>query len=249
MAQAVDFPVAGDCADLAWAQKDAALILWERPARAARLLWYSARGELLLQLGDCGLLRTASLSPSAQYIAVGSLDGKLHVLSATAMKPVARFAHSLKAACAEADDSEMEVCQEELLSDPAGPLGSVGYVRAERPSAVRIPEALAEAAVDANGVPRQGIGTLAWSPCERYLAAKHDGTPTAVWVWDLGRLALAAVLVQRSAVRSFAWGKPAAAGCGPRLAAAPVGEYAASASNRFGFVEAEAGQGRERSDN
>merc|ERR1712216_779878 len=60
-------------------------------------------------------------------------------------------------------------------------------------------------ALDADGLPKQGIGFASWSPDERFLATKHEAFPSAVWVWDLGRLTLSALLKHRAPVRSFAW--------------------------------------------
>lgn len=51
-AQLLSFAIAGDCADIAWSPDDSALLLWERPARSSRLLWYSLRGELLCLSGQ-----------------------------------------------------------------------------------------------------------------------------------------------------------------------------------------------------
>jgi len=242
-AQISEFPVDGDCADLVWAPGDQGLILWERPARTTRLLWFSPCGEQLAQNCECGLIRSVFASPTARFIAAGSFDGWTHLVGGASMKPVARLMHDLKVATAEADEAEVAVLREEFVaggpaarylhqqggavkSTPESSVqtsGSVRYVRLPNPASVRIPEERIspEIPVDGDGIPRQGIGTCVWSPDERYLATKHDNMPTAVWVWDLGRLALAALLLHRSAVRSFTWDpSDAARGEGSRLAIA-----------------------------
>ncbi|CAK0800028.1 unnamed protein product, partial [Prorocentrum cordatum] len=201
-----EFPLRHDCADLAWAPNDAAIILWERPAHSPHFLWYSPAGELLSQLGDCGPLRCACPAPSARLLAAGCLDGGLQLVSGDAMQPLARLEHDLGTALAEAGDDEVLVLREE---DPAAEGAPVGYVRLP-PGGLRVPveRRPAEVPVDSDGVPRQGVGTLSWSPDERYVATRHDGMPTAVWVWDTGRLALAALLLHRAPVRAMAWGSP-----------------------------------------
>lgn len=230
-AQLAEFHVDGDCADLAWAPGDRALVLWERPTKESRFRWFSPRGELLAQATDAGLLRSAWASPSALFLVAGGFDGRLHLVSGTAMKTLACFTHDLKACIAEAGETGMAVLQEELVGGGAvaqhlhsqgalmpqvlaagRPLGSVRYVPVSNPASLQVPEERTpEPALDADGVPRQGVGSASWSPDERYVATRHDGMPTAVWVWDLGRLALAALLLHRSQVRSLSWDTSAAA--------------------------------------
>jgi len=66
-AQLTEFKVEGDCADLAWAPSDRALVLWERPAKESSFRWFSPSGDLLAQASDCGLLRMGCASPSALF--------------------------------------------------------------------------------------------------------------------------------------------------------------------------------------
>lgn len=210
-----DFHVEADAADLAWTAEDRGLLLWDRPARAAHVCWFSPRGELLARVSASWLLRSASLSPAAMFLAIAGFDGRLHVASVTGMKVVASLTHDLKVAVAEAGEASVAVLREELASDGdgAGPGVSARYVRLPSTASVRIPEErlVPELPVDAEGVPRQGISSALWSPDERFLATRHDGMPTTVWVWDLGRLALAALLLHRSPVRSCTWDHSGAA--------------------------------------
>lgn len=213
------FAVAGDCGDLAWGAGDATLLLWERPLRASRLLWYSLHGELLGTLSDMGLIRCVAPSSSFHLIATGSCDGQVTVVSPEVRQPLTTLKHDLRVAVAEYGDGA-QVYQEELVG--AGPVskhvhlhgGAVpesaktGAVRLVLKSGVpQIPtERLgAEPPVDRDGVPRQGVGSLSWSHDERFIVTKHDSMPTAVWVWDLGRLALVAVLLFRTPIKSHAW--------------------------------------------
>jgi len=161
----------------------------------------------------------------------------MHLVSGSAMKTLACLTHDLKACIAEAGETEVTVLQEELVGGgavarhlhsrgalPAAiggqPSGIVRYEPVTNPGSLRIPEERSpEPAMDADGVPRQGVASALWSPDERYVATKHDGMPTAIWVWDLGRLTLTALLLHRSPVRSFSWDtSKAAVGDSSRLA-------------------------------
>lgn len=53
--------------------------------------------------------------------------------------------------------------------------------------------------------PRIGVGLMAWSGDGKYLATRNDNMPTALWVWDMARLELAAVLLQIEHVKGAAW--------------------------------------------
>nr|XP_012316411.1 WD repeat-containing protein WRAP73 isoform X2 [Aotus nancymaae] len=53
--------------------------------------------------------------------------------------------------------------------------------------------------------PKIGIGMLAFSPDSYFLATRNDNVPSAVWVWDIQKLRLFAVLEQLSPVRAFQW--------------------------------------------
>jgi len=235
-----EFSVEADCADLAWAPGDASLMLWERPARAARLLRYSPRGERLscLSVDDCGPLRCNFPSPSGQFHAVGGIDGHVRVIGSDSAKlwPLVKLTHDIKVATAEVGEANIDVLREELVG--AGPVarhlhrvgalpqpsstlsvegGSVRYLRLAKPSAARVPEERSlpesELAVDADGVPKRGIGQAMWSPDERYLATRVYSQPSTVWIWDLGCLQLSAVLIHRSPVRSISW-EPSSVACG-----------------------------------
>ena len=53
--------------------------------------------------------------------------------------------------------------------------------------------------------PKIGVGLLAWSVKDRYLLARNDNMPQALWIWDTQKLQLCALLQQLDAVRCAAW--------------------------------------------
>ena len=48
-------------------------------------------------------------------------------------------------------------------------------------------------------------GLLAWSADSQYFFTKNDNMPNALWVWDVVRLELLALLLQKDPIRSAAW--------------------------------------------
>ena len=58
---------------------------------------------------------------------------------------------------------------------------------------------------EAAGAPRIGVGLCVFSSNSRLLATRNDNMSRVVWVWDVSRLALVAVLVHTTPVRSISW--------------------------------------------
>lgn len=46
---------------------------------------------------------------------------------------------------------------------------------------------------------------MSWSSDSQYMCTRNDSMPTVVWVWDVQRLELAAILIQKDPVRAAAW--------------------------------------------
>eukprot|EP00929_Paragymnodinium_shiwhaense_P079819 TRINITY_DN41608_c0_g1_i1.p1 TRINITY_DN41608_c0_g1~~TRINITY_DN41608_c0_g1_i1.p1 ORF type:complete len:523 (-),score=98.51 TRINITY_DN41608_c0_g1_i1:172-1671(-) len=211
--QLADVRVEGDIADLAWAPGEAAIVVWERPAKSPRLSWYSTSGDLLGRLADCGLMRRVVPSTrSARHLAVATFDGCVHLVNAATMKHMTRWQHDLKIACSEAAEAEVQILREEEEKGEVGyavvpsVAGAANYLRLPVAGSENgMPSPGLEAPLDADGLPRQGIGAASWSTDERYLATRHDAYPSVVWIWDVARLCLATVLLHRAPVRSFAW--------------------------------------------
>ncbi|XP_032903692.1 WD repeat-containing protein WRAP73 isoform X2 [Amblyraja radiata] len=53
--------------------------------------------------------------------------------------------------------------------------------------------------------PKLGVGMIAFSPDNRFLATRNDNMPNTVWIWDVQKLKQYVVLEQISAVRNFQW--------------------------------------------
>lgn len=46
---------------------------------------------------------------------------------------------------------------------------------------------------------------MSWSSDSQYICTRNDSMPTALWIWDIRHLELAAILVQKEPVRAAAW--------------------------------------------
>lgn len=46
---------------------------------------------------------------------------------------------------------------------------------------------------------------MSWSSDSQYICTRNDSMPTALWIWDIRHLELAAILVQKDPIRAAAW--------------------------------------------
>nr|XP_019786542.1 WD repeat-containing protein WRAP73 isoform X4 [Tursiops truncatus] len=202
-----------DLAGIEWAPNGCVLAAWDS-CLEYKILLYSLDGRLLSAF--CAYewslgIKSVAWSPSSQFLAVGSYDGKVRILNHVTWKMITEFGHP-----ATINNPKIVVYKEAEKSPPlvlgrlafpppraaAGPLSSTEseYEVASVPVSL---QTLKPAADRAN--PRIGIGALAFSPDNCFLATRSDSVPTAVWIWDIQKLRLLAVLEQLSAVRCFQW--------------------------------------------
>ncbi|XP_028343747.1 WD repeat-containing protein WRAP73 isoform X5 [Physeter macrocephalus] len=202
-----------DLAGIEWAPNGCVLAAWDS-CLEYKILLYSLDGRLLSTF--CAYewslgIKSVAWSPSSQFLAVGSYDGKVRILNHVTWKMITEFGHP-----ATINNPKIVVYKEAEKSPPlvlgrlafpppraaAGPLSSTEskYEVASVPVSL---QTLKPAADRAN--PRIGVGALAFSPDSCFLATRSDSVPTAVWIWDIQKLRLLAVLEQLSAVRCFQW--------------------------------------------
>ncbi|KAF5917412.1 hypothetical protein HPG69_007006 [Diceros bicornis minor] len=153
-----------DLAGIEWAPNGCVLAVWDT-CLEYKVLLYSLDGRPLSAYSayEWSLgIKSVAWSPSSQFLAVGSYDGKSHPFLPSALSR-----------------------RDEIASVPVA-------LQTLKPVADR-----------AN--PKIGIGALAFSPDNYFLATRNDNIPNAVWIWDIQKLRLFVVLEQLSPVRSFQW--------------------------------------------
>ncbi|XP_036297484.1 WD repeat-containing protein WRAP73 isoform X1 [Pipistrellus kuhlii] len=195
-----------DLAGIEWAPNGCVLAVWDT-CLEYKVLLYSLDGRQLAaycayewSLG----VKSVAWSPSSQFLAVGSYDGKVRILNHVTWKMLTEFAHPA------AISDPRVVVYKEAEKSPRGALGRPAcpsfraaeskYEIAAVPVSL---QTLKPAADRAN--PKIGVGLLAFSPDSYFLATRNDNVPNAVWVWDMQKLRLFVVLEQLGPVRSFQW--------------------------------------------
>lgn len=211
-----------DLAGVEWSPDDGALVVWDSLLEY-KVLIYSPDGRCLFkyQAYESGLgVKTVAWSPCGQFLAVGSYDQMLRALNHLTWKTFAEFMHvsCLRNPCNVAVFKEVD---EPLQLDMSGLClgddfphnihgncpenGGDGSSRVKY-KVMDLPISLPfqKPVVDKPN-PKQGIGLLSWSCDSQYLFTRNDNMPSVLWIWDIHRLELAAVLVQKDPIRAAAW--------------------------------------------
>lgn len=211
-----------DLAGVEWSPDDSALVVWDSLLEY-KVLIYSPDGRCLYkyQAYESGLgVKTVSWSPCGQFLAVGSYDQMLRALNHLTWKTFAEFMHlsSIRSPCSAAIFKEVDeplqldmsgLCMSEDF--PHNIQGNCNENAGEGNSRVKykvmdLPVSLPfQKPVTDKPNPKQGIGLLSWSSDSQYLFTRNDNIPTVLWIWDIRRLELAAVLMQNEPIRAAAW--------------------------------------------
>uniref|UniRef100_A0A8C6CV47 WD repeat containing, antisense to TP73 n=1 Tax=Moschus moschiferus TaxID=68415 RepID=A0A8C6CV47_MOSMO len=172
-----------DLAGIEWAPNGCVLAAWDS-CLEYKVLLYSLDGRLLSAF--CAYewslgIKSVAWSPSSQFLAIGSYDGKVRILNHVTWKMITEFGHP-----ATVNNPKIVVYKEAEKSPPlghlafpppraaAGPMTSSEskYEIASMPVSL---QTLKPAADRAN--PRIGIGALAFSPDNYFLATRNGQWP------------------------------------------------------------------------
>ncbi|XP_043429551.1 WD repeat-containing protein WRAP73 isoform X1 [Prionailurus bengalensis] len=202
-----------DLAGIEWAPNGCVLAVWDT-CLEYKVLLYSLDGRLLSaycayewSLG----VKSVAWSPSSQFLAIGSYDGKVRILNHVTWKMITEFGHPAtinnpKIVVYKEAEKTPRLAPGRLAFPPPRAAAGVASPAETKYEIASVPvslQTLKPVADRAN--PKIGIGALAFSPDSYFLATRSDSVPDAVWIWDMQKLRLFVVLEQLSPVRSFQW--------------------------------------------
>ncbi|POM78250.1 YVTN repeat-like/Quino protein amine dehydrogenase [Phytophthora palmivora] len=226
-----------DCVEIQWSPHDATIAVRDTHLEF-RVLLYSPDGTLLTkyQAYENALgLKSMTWSASGQFLALGSYDDHLRVLSHINWKPVADFDHESIAitksyANQAAIEYEENFADGDVMDRPQGK-----RVAVTRRSSSILSNSLqaATAAAQASGGrkardicfvtreppfsvrtiasdpltenPKIGISRVMWSADSAFIATKSDQMPYNVWIWRTESLTLHSVVSLLESVRNLRW--------------------------------------------
>ncbi|XP_015738052.1 WD repeat-containing protein WRAP73 isoform X1 [Coturnix japonica] len=202
-----------DLFGIEWAPNGCVLAVWDT-CLEYKLLLYSLDGSLLstYQAYEWSLgIKSIAWSPSSQFLAIGSYDEKVRILNHVTWKKITEFEHpatvtNAKTIVYKEVEKSPSVETERFSFPPTRALASSVFSTQSKYDVSQIPvsfQYIKPVADRAN--PKMGIGMLAFSPDNCFLATKNDNIPNAVWIWDIQKLKLSVVLEQLCAIQSFQW--------------------------------------------
>ncbi|BBN06852.1 WD repeat-containing protein WRAP73 [Marchantia polymorpha subsp. ruderalis] len=215
--------------DLEWSPKDSTIAVWDSPLEY-KVLIYSPDGRCLFKYSayeNALGIKTVAWSPCGQFLGVGSYDQAVRALNHLTWKPVAEFTHPIvvkgpynAVVFKEIEESlHMDISKLNINGksshDRMGFKGDHGGYREDdrHEGPTRIRYDVLEFPVTMISVkppldkpnPKQGIGILSWSPDSRFLLTRNDNMANALWIWDVARLELSAVLLHKDPIRTAVW--------------------------------------------
>ncbi|CAL8252237.1 unnamed protein product [Arctogadus glacialis] len=236
-----------DLAGLEWSPNGCVLAVWDS-CLEYKVLLYSLDGRLLSSFSayEWSLgIKSLAWSPSSQFLAIGSFDEKVRILNHITWKKITEFEHpaticSPKTVVYKEVEKRPALSIQDLSShsvSSVSPLLAVQskYEISQPPFQIPVVKPDLDRAN-----PKVGVSSLAFSADSRYLATKNDNMASVVWVWDMQKMSLEAVLEQTAAVRCFQWDprRPRLALCTgtPRLYLwSPAGSVSVQVPSEGGF--------------
>ncbi|NXN98622.1 WRP73 protein, partial [Rhinopomastus cyanomelas] len=202
-----------DLFGIEWAPNGCVLAVWDT-CLEYKILLYSLDGRLLstYRAYEWSLgIKSVAWSPSSQFLAIGSYDEKVHILNHVTWKKITEFEHpativNSKTVVYKEVEKSPSVETEQLSFPPMRALASSLFSTQSKYDITQVPVSLHHvkpAADRAN--PKMGIGMLAFSSDNCFLATRNDNIPNAVWIWDIQKLKLFVVLEQLGAIQCFQW--------------------------------------------
>ncbi|CAI5782771.1 repeat-containing WRAP73 [Podarcis lilfordi] len=179
-----------------------------------KVLLYSLDGRLLStycayewSLG----IKSIAWSPSSQFLAIGSYDEKVRILNHVTWKKITEFEHpaniaSPKIIVYKEVEKSPAVEVEKLAFPPTKKMASSLFSTKSKYEIAQVPVSLhhVKPAVD-RANPRIGVGMLAFSSDNCFLATRNDNIPNAIWIWDVQKMKLFVILEQLCPIQLFQW--------------------------------------------
>jgi WD40 repeat protein len=199
-----------DMQGFSWSPDGNHLAVWETMSDY-KLLIYTPDGTNVAPFVayKTGLgIKTVTWSPTGALIAIGSYDHKVRLLSHLGWVPIYEFVHMERITpigstlvYRELDvPAHQQLYTSSFMNAMEEPLAKYEII----PAGVTVNLPMTRVDVSKSD-PKQGIGVCAFDPTGTWLVTRSDNQPSTLWIWDVLRLELKAVLSQLSPVRSVKW--------------------------------------------
>ncbi len=204
-----NFPVdTVDLAGLKWSPDDKVLCVWES-SLYYKLLLYSSEGQCLSSFSayeNALGIKTVRWSPTGQFLAIGSFDQQLRLLNHVTWKPLIECHHP-SSICEQDSVVVYKETENKYVSGRSKTsIAATLYPSQSKYEPQDFPFSVPSSKPDSDKPnPKLGVGLVKFSADGVYVATRNDNMSNTVWIWDLTKLKLVAMLVQLSSVSDFTW--------------------------------------------
>ena len=200
-------PETRDVADIKWSPNGTALLLTDC-AIDYNMLIYRPDGTCLSRYqayeNALGIKSSAWSNTTGELLAIGSYDESVRILSSSTWKPIVEYVHAHSIS----SQSRVHVYREVVSSD--NNLMTEYAIETQSCKLIVVNSQKPKSKSNkisslSDGLPRIGVGIIAWSPDNLYLATRNDSTPHVVYIWETSKLSMCAALIHKTPVRSLKW--------------------------------------------
>ena len=197
------FPVeTEDLQDIQWSFDNLNIIIVDSPC-VCKLLIYNIFGELLNKIDIYQYklgIKKLNISPNGHLYCVGLFDQTLRIYNNISYTCTAIFNHNKDIL----NDSKVNYYKEEIINQD----GESKYVELKPPIDLKTENVYIKGTMLYNDkLPKIGVGKMAFSYDNNYLATKNDNMPNVLFIWDLNFMSLQTVLIHLNEIYCFEWVK------------------------------------------
>ena len=199
-----------DLAGLQWSPDGSVLCVWDSPLNYLVLL-YSIDGRCLSRFSayDFALgIKSLTWSPTSQFLAIGSYDENVRVLNHVTWKTVLNGTHPEiieNKNIVVYKEIETRTPQQEKSQVTDIPTTAL-FAPQSRYEVQSYPVKIPVVKPDINKAnPKRGVGILSFSADCKYMCTRNDNMPHTLWIWDIQKLSVCAVLVQSAPIKCVDW--------------------------------------------
>lgn len=193
-----------DLAGIEWCPNEHLICAWDS-LLDYKILLYTIEGQCLgsYEAYKSALgIKTVNWSPTGQFVAVGSYDQQVRILYQLTWDVAAQHLHTPTVIGQNVIVYQEDGNQGTNLTNTSSGLHALNTYVIVHSRPVKIPSRDPD---PSKPNPKLGVGKALFSWDGQYLATRNDNSPNTVWIWNMAKLSLAAVLIQKQSVTCMAW--------------------------------------------
>ena len=191
-----------DLQDIKWSYDNSSIIIIDSPA-VCKILIYNIFGELLNKIdiyqNKLGI-KKFDISPNGHLYCLGLFDQSLRIYNNISYTCSSIFNHDKDIL----DNKNVNYYKEEIINQE----GETKYVELKPPIDLKSENIYIKGSNLFNDkLPKIGIGKMAFSYDNNFLATRNDNMPNVLFIWDLNIMFLQTILIHLNEISCFEWMK------------------------------------------